>query len=119
MKHIQIRNSDMAWLLLPIIWEKFHEKCTDSWCWGQIARHVINQLADKQTIKQTYLPVSQQKSTNPIPLIARLYGGCTESCSTEAGHAGTGCCYANLTGEDLDIQANSVIAAIKPVMLNV
>ncbi len=53
MKHIQIRNSDMAWHILPIIWEKFHEKCTDSWCWRSIARHVINQLADKQTIKQT------------------------------------------------------------------
>ncbi len=105
------------------IWDKFHEKyyekCTHSWCCGQIARHVINQLADKQTIKQIYLLVSQQKYTNPIQLIARLYGGCTESCSTEAGHAGTGYWYANLTGEDLDIQANSVIAARKPVMLNV
>ncbi len=30
---------------------------------GQIARHVINQLADKQTIKQTLFTVSQQKST--------------------------------------------------------
>ncbi len=39
---------------------------------GQIARHVINQLADKQTINKLYLPVSQQKSTNPIQLIARL-----------------------------------------------
>ena len=42
---------------------------------GQIARHVINQLADKQTIKQTLFAVSQQKSTNPIQLIARLLWG--------------------------------------------
>lgn len=39
---------------------------------GQIARHVINQLADKQTLNKLYLPDSQQKSTNPIQLIARL-----------------------------------------------
>lgn len=36
---------------------------------GQIARHVINQLADKQPLNKLYLPVSQQKSTNPIQLI--------------------------------------------------
>lgn len=36
---------------------------------GQIARHVINQLADKQTIKQTLFARHQQKSTNPIQLI--------------------------------------------------
>ncbi len=41
---------------------------------GQIARHVINQLADKQTIKQTLFArqpakIHQQKSTNPIQLI--------------------------------------------------
>lgn len=36
---------------------------------GQIARHVINQLADKQTIKQTLFARQQQKSTNPIQLI--------------------------------------------------
>lgn len=32
---------------------------------GQIARHVINQLADKQTIKQTYCPSA---SKNPQTL---------------------------------------------------
>lgn len=80
---------------------------------GQIARHVINQLADKQTIKQTLFARQPAKSTNPIQLIARLLWGCTESCSTEAGHAGTGCCVCQPYGEDLDIQANSVIAAMK------
>ncbi len=35
---------------------------------GQIARHVI-------TLNKLYLPVSQQKSTNPIQLIARLLWG--------------------------------------------
>lgn len=39
---------------------------------GQIARHVINQLADKQTIKQTLFARQPAKSTNPIQLIARL-----------------------------------------------
>lgn len=80
---------------------------------GQIARHVINQLADKQTIKQTLFARQPAKSTNPIQLIARLLWGCTESCGTEAGHAGTGCCVCQPYGEDLDIQANSVIAAMK------
>ena len=50
----------MAWHMLPIIWDNFHEKGTDSWCWRSDNPHVINQLADKQTIKQTLLPVSQQ-----------------------------------------------------------
>lgn len=36
---------------------------------GQIARHVINQLADKQTIKQTLFARQPAKSTNPIQLI--------------------------------------------------
>lgn len=105
----------MIWpgILLPIIWEKFHEKCADSWCWRSDGRHVINQLADKQTIKQTLFARQPAKSTNPIQLIARLLWGCTESCSTEAGHAGTGCCVCQPYGEDLDIQANSVIAAMK------
>lgn len=39
---------------------------------GQIARHVINQLAINKPLNKLYLPVSQQKSTNPIQLIARL-----------------------------------------------
>ncbi len=69
MKHIQIRNSDMAWHIAAKIWDNFHEKCTDSWCWRSDSRHVINQLADKQTIKQTLFARSQQKSTNPIQLI--------------------------------------------------
>ncbi|WP_447283586.1 hypothetical protein [Escherichia coli] len=39
MKHIQIRNSDMAWHIAANrgggggIWDNFHEKGTDSWCW--------------------------------------------------------------------------------------
>ncbi len=33
--------------------------------------------------------------------------------STEAGHAGTGCCVCQPYGGSLDIQANSVIAAMK------
>ena len=42
---------------------------------GQIARHVINQLADKQTIKQTLFARQPAKITNPIQLIARLLWG--------------------------------------------
>ena len=42
---------------------------------GQIARHVINQLADKQTIKQTLFARQPAKYTNPIQLIARLLWG--------------------------------------------
>ncbi len=107
--------------MLPIIWEKFHENVLILGAGGQIARHVINQLADKQTIKhKLYLLISQQKSTNPIQLIARLLPGDVESCSTKQPCRDRDVVYANLTGEDLDIQANSVIAAHeKPVMLNV
>ncbi len=75
MKHIQIRNSDMAWHIAANNREKFHEKCTDSWCWRSDSPPVINQLADKQTIKQTLFARLPQKSTNPIQLIARLLWG--------------------------------------------
>lgn len=34
---------------------------------GQIARHVINQLADKQTIKQTLFARQPAKSHKPYP----------------------------------------------------
>ena len=69
---------------------------------GQIARHVIKQLADKQTIKQTLFARQPAKIHKPYPTNSKIIMG-----------DGQDVVYANLTGEDLDIQANSVIAAMK------
>lgn len=53
MKHIPI-NSDGC--IAAIIWEKFRENVLILGTGGQITRH--EQSADKQTIKQTLLPVN-------------------------------------------------------------
>ncbi len=42
---------------------------------GQIARHVINQLADKQTIKQTFICPSASKIHKPYPTNSKIIMG--------------------------------------------
>ncbi len=64
MKHIQSVIVIWPGILLPIIWEKFHENVLILGAGGQIARHVINQLEINKPLNKLYLPVSQQKSTN-------------------------------------------------------
>ena len=49
-------------ILLPIIWDNFQKNVLILGAGGQIARHVINQLANKQTIKQTLFARQPAKS---------------------------------------------------------
>ncbi len=79
---------------------------------GQIARHVINQLADKQTIKQTLFARQPAKIHKPYPTNSKIImGDVLNHAALKQAMQGQDVVYANLTGEDLDIQANSVIAA--------
>lgn len=81
---------------------------------GQIARHVINQLADKQTIKQTLFARQPAKIHKPYPTNSQIImGDVLNHAALKQAMQGQDIVYANLTGEDLDIQANSVIAAMK------
>ncbi|EFN7745074.1 SDR family oxidoreductase [Escherichia coli] len=81
---------------------------------GQIARHVINQLADKQTIKQTLFARQPGKIHKPYPTNSQIImGDVLNHAALKQAMQGQDVVYANLTGEDLDIQANSVIAAMK------
>ena len=81
---------------------------------GQIARHVINQLADKQTIKQTLFARQPAKIHKPYPTNSKIImGDVLNHAALKQAMQGQDVVYANLTGEDLDIQANSVIAAMK------
>ena len=80
----------------------------------QIARHVINQLADKQTIKQTLFARQPAKIHKPYPTNSKIImGDVLNHAALKQAMQGQDIVYANLTGEDLDIQANSVIAAMK------
>ena len=81
---------------------------------GQIARHVINQLADKQTIKQTLFARQPAQIHKPYPTNSKIImGDVLNHAALKQAMQGQDVVYANLTGEDLDIQANSVIAAMK------
>ena len=76
---------------------------------GQIARHVINQLADKQTIKQTLFARQPAKIHKPYPTNSKIImGDVLNHAALKQAMQGQDVVYANLTGEDLDIQANSV-----------
>ncbi|XPE49975.1 hypothetical protein ACNKHL_07975 [Shigella flexneri] len=61
---------DITWhTAADIIWDNFHEKCTDSWCWRSMARHVINQLADGNSLNKLSAPWPQNRQKTPIQLI--------------------------------------------------
>lgn len=81
---------------------------------GQIARHVIDQLADKPTIVQTLFARQPVKIRKPHPANSRIImGDVLNHAALEQAMVGQDVVYANLTGEDLDLQAKAVIAAMK------
>ena len=69
----------MIWpgILLPIIWEKFHEKCTDSWCWRSDAfsRFEEEGIFNRET-GQSFLDniLSRGGSEEPMELFKRFRG---------------------------------------------
>lgn len=81
---------------------------------GQIARHVIDQLADKPDVTQTLFARHPVKIHTPHPLNSRIImGDVLNHTALEQAMVGQDVVYANLTGEDLDLQAKAVIAAMK------
>ncbi|WP_228224918.1 SDR family oxidoreductase [Marinobacter nauticus] len=81
---------------------------------GQIARWVVQSLADEQEITQTLVVRNPDKLAGTTPSNAKVIVGDVLDQSVLANAmAGQDLVYANLIGEDLDAQAESVIRAMK------
>ena len=80
---------------------------------GQIARHVIAELAGDATIQMTLFLRQAARLANP-PANSRLVeGDVRNTIALDEAVAGQDMVYANLTGDDLDEQANAVVAAME------
>ncbi|MGE0283667.1 MAG: SDR family oxidoreductase [Rhizobiaceae bacterium] len=80
---------------------------------GQIARHVIDALADDGDIEMTLFLRKAGKIASP-PANARVVeGDVLQRAQIDAAMMGEDIVYANLTGEDLDAQARNVIASMQ------
>lgn len=81
---------------------------------GQIARWVVKALALDRNVRQTLLLRDPGKLTGREPANARVViGNVLDKKLLRDAMAGQDLVYANLTGEDLDQQARSVIAAMQ------
>lgn len=79
---------------------------------GQIARHVIDALANGDDIEMTLFLRNARRIASP-PANARIVeGDVLQRKQLDAAMAGQDIVYANLTGEDLDRQARAVIASM-------
>ncbi|MEN5316602.1 SDR family oxidoreductase [[Pseudomonas] hibiscicola] len=80
---------------------------------GQIAQWVIRSLATEKNIQQTLLLRDPKKLTGKEPANAKVViGNVLDKKPLKDAVAGQDIVYANLTGEDLDKQAQAVIAAM-------
>ncbi|PTA72769.1 MULTISPECIES: SDR family oxidoreductase [unclassified Stenotrophomonas] len=81
---------------------------------GQIAQWVITSLAAEKDVQQTLLLRDPKKLTGKEPANAKVViGNVLDKKLLKDAVAGQDIVYANLTGEDLDKQAQAVIAAMK------
>jgi uncharacterized protein YbjT (DUF2867 family) len=81
---------------------------------GQIAQWVVRALADRQDTTLTLLVRDPKKLTGNEPGNSRVVvGNVLDKKLLKQAMAGQDIVYANLTGEDLDKQANAVIAAMQ------
>ncbi len=81
---------------------------------GQVARWVIQSLAMDTNIHQTLLLRDVRKLTGAEPANAQVViGSVLDKKLLRQAVAGSDIVYANLTGEDVDRQAQGVIAAMK------
>lgn len=81
---------------------------------GQIAQWVITSLAAENDVQQTLLLRDPKKLTGKEPANAKMViGNVLDKKLLKDAVAGQDIVYANLTGEDLDKQAQAVIAAMK------
>lgn len=81
---------------------------------GQIAQWVVKMLAGHENIRQTLLLRNPKKLTGQEPANAQMViGNVLDKKLLKDAMAGQEIVYANLTGEDLDKQAQAVIAAMQ------
>lgn len=81
---------------------------------GQIAQWVVKTLASDQNVRQTLLLRDPKKLTGKEPANAKVViGNVLEKKLLKDTLAGQDLVYANLTGVDLDKQAQAVIAAMQ------
>lgn len=81
---------------------------------GQIAQWVVKALADDQNINQTLLLRNPKKLTGREPTNAKVViGNVLDKKLLKQTMAGQNIVYANLIGDDLDKQAQAVIAAMQ------
>lgn len=83
---------------------------------GQIAQWVVQSLADRLDVAQTLLVRDPRKLTGQEPANAKVViGNVLDKKLLRNAMTGQDVVYANLTGDDLDKQALSVIAAMQAV----
>ncbi|MFT3850410.1 MAG: SDR family oxidoreductase [Propionivibrio sp.] len=81
---------------------------------GQIAQWVIKALVDNQNLSQTLLLRDPRKLTGQEPTNAKVVvGNVLDKKLLKQAMAGQDIVYANLSGEDLDKQAQAIIAAMQ------
>jgi len=81
---------------------------------GQIAKWVVEALAGDHNVRQTLLLRDPKKLTGREPANARVViGSVLDKKLLKSAMAGQDVVYANLTGDDLDKQAQAVIAAMQ------
>lgn len=80
---------------------------------GQIARHVVSALAGDDRISMTLFARDARKLANSPARASVVQGDVHDRAALDTAMAGQDLVYANLTGEDLDAQARSVIASMQ------
>ena len=81
---------------------------------GQIAQWVVNALGDNPSIRQTLVLRNPKKLTGLEPTNAQvMIGNVLDKKLLKSAMPGQDIVYANLTGEDLDKQAQAVISAMQ------
>ncbi len=86
---------------------------------GQIARWVVLALAGDSTTRQTLFLRNTRKLHGHVPGNARVVeGDVLDAAALADAMAGQDLVYANLTGDDIDAQADAVIAAMNTARVN-
>lgn len=80
---------------------------------GQIARHAIAMLAGKDELRLTLFARNTVKLADVPANATTVQGDVLDTAALRAAVRGQDIVYANLTGEDLDKQAEAVIAAMQ------
>jgi uncharacterized protein YbjT (DUF2867 family) len=81
---------------------------------GQIAHWVVEALRNDGTVRQTLFLRHARKLRGPVPRNARVIeGDVLDRGKLDAAMADQDIVYANLTGDDIDVQAKSIIASMQ------